>query len=441
MFDTNEHQAGVLSTTSGKIDRFISVARGDDAIGITTRESLSMLRGQISTFGIVLYSANKKHLYFGLPEKEELIGFVHHLFESLGREPVLNKQGRFSQLEKTKKPKLVFDSFTILDGTRNQQTGESTPALLVNLDFTPQQMPPCVMYIQANTTILPEKSVIDVLMQLTDKKYPWMFFPEDRSTDITAYNLIMTSKGLQSRPFRFKPLRLKTIEENYTNTPTDEQPVSTLELIKNLFSKFDPRIGKVVLLHGVPGTGKSHLIKSLITEWYKGKDSYTTHIIGKPSIFFQSMDAYTAATQMFKRCMFVFEDGASLLDEQKRLGIDSFSSLLNITDGIVSSGRKDIFIFTFNNPISSIDTAFLRPGRLFTSIPFNDLTIEEATNWITTNLKSTNEKIINESLERSYSQITKRYNLASLYSCLWGANDLNISNLQKSATIGFEKKK
>jgi hypothetical protein len=75
-----------------------------------------------------------------------------------------------------------------------------------------------------------------------------------------------------------------------------------------------------------------------------------------------------------ERIMFVFEDCGKLLSMESSMESPQIESLLlNISDGLIGSGREDIFLFTFNFEIGKIPDAIRRPGRMLGEIEFEAL--------------------------------------------------------------------
>jgi len=56
--------------------------------------------------------------------------------------------------------------------------------------------------------------------------------------------------------------------------------------------------------------------------------------------------------------------------------------LLNMTDGILTEGRQDIFLLTFNEKFDGLDPAVIRPGRCLAKIEFPKLSQEQANTWL-----------------------------------------------------------
>lgn len=129
----------------------------------------------------------------------------------------------------------------------------------------------------------------------------------------------------------------------------------------------------LVLLHGKPGTGKTSYLRYLIRE-IKNKEIIfvTTDValqIGKPS-FLNFMLTHPNS-------ILVIEDAELILKNREEGGINEMiSSLLNLSDGLLSDCLHLQIICTFNTEIKNIDKALLREGRLICRYEFGVLDLE-----------------------------------------------------------------
>ena len=73
------------------------------------------------------------------------------------------------------------------------------------------------------------------------------------------------------------------------------------------------------------------------------------------------------------------EDAEKALQSREIENNDIISTLLNLTDGIMSDILGMQAIATFNCSMDRIDAALLRPGRLIEAVEFKKFTPEEAT--------------------------------------------------------------
>lgn len=128
---------------------------------------------------------------------------------------------------------------------------------------------------------------------------------------------------------------------------------------------------ELVLLYGEAGTGKSSLIKHLISE------------ISKPFILFDYKMLNGIDNSMMieflsnnKNAIFVLEDCENMLMSREK-GNDMMSTLLNLTDGIFGEYFGIKFICTFNSDINKIDKALLRKGRMSLMYEFKKLSLDK----------------------------------------------------------------
>jgi hypothetical protein len=78
-----------------------------------------------------------------------------------------------------------------------------------------------------------------------------------------------------------------------------------------------------------------------------------------------------------KGAIFILEDCEKALTDRRVFDSGSVGTILNITDGIVAESLNCKFICTFNCPLSEIDMALLRKGRLSLIYEFKKLSIEK----------------------------------------------------------------
>lgn len=136
----------------------------------------------------------------------------------------------------------------------------------------------------------------------------------------------------------------------------------------------------IVLLHGVPGSGKTNYIKWLTSQIPSKK------FIFVPTTMISSLTdpGFLSILIENKNSVLVLEDCENYIAERTLddRNTDIVSSILNLADGILSDVMECQFICTFNSDISKIDTALLRKGRLIAEYKFHELSVEKSNQYL-----------------------------------------------------------
>lgn len=167
------------------------------------------------------------------------------------------------------------------------------------------------------------------------------------------------------------------------------------------------------LMYGKPGTGKTTLIKKLIS------NSKTKFFLLDASLLgnITSANFVDFLLEECENSVFILEDCEKLLLDRNTQYNPWIGTILNLTDGMLGEGLNIKFICTFNAPINSIDPALLRKGRLKVSYEFKPLDSKRVENL---------GKEIHKDIHGSQT-------LADIY----GTDYTNSSSLNKTNKIGF----
>ncbi|MHA4810435.1 AAA family ATPase [Flavitalea flava] len=129
----------------------------------------------------------------------------------------------------------------------------------------------------------------------------------------------------------------------------------------------------IVLLHGLPGAGKTTYLRYLI-----GK-------IKKRVLFLSPSVAGNLMNPDFIELLIdnpdtvlIIEDAENIIMDRKHNAGSAVSNLLNISDGLLADFLNVQLVCTFNSSLTLIDSALLRKGRLIAKYEFGKLGVLKA---------------------------------------------------------------
>ena len=170
--------------------------------------------------------------------------------------------------------------------------------------------------------------------------------------------------------------------------------------------KAESPCGRLIIMAGEPGTGKTYLVRSLLADIPKAAfvvvPSHMVKELGSPAL----LPALAGARHggMDGPMALIIEDADKVLVNREAGDMSAISSLLNLGDGILGSVLDVRIIATTNAKVLEMDAATRRKGRLCAYVDVGPVDPEQA------------ETIVQRLVPGSTKRPAKRVTLAEVYS-------------------------
>lgn len=223
--------------------------------------------------------------------------------------------------------------------------------------------------------ILTDPDAYQILLELVKKHIRSPY--EERPGHI--YMLASTPTGL--KPFSLGVASVPIEKCNYAEEVNDD-----FDYVIRSIQGGDP-FGRLVLLEGPPGSGKTYLIRHIIHELPRALFVYApTSIVGEldsphlvPTLL-SLRDETCGGAGEIDQIVLVVEDADELIESRTELNRGQLSTLLNLTSGILGDLTNMFVIASYNNVAQgSLDTAIVRRGRMLKHIKVSDISHWRAT--------------------------------------------------------------
>lgn len=257
----------------------------------------------------------------------------------------------------------------------------------------------------------------EVIKEILEFIKPHLYIPKVRQRGY-VYSIVQSMRGLDFHAVGYGSVPL--VRSNYSKKVLEDYDY----IVNDLNS--DSPSGRISILEGLPGTGKTHIVRALLGDI---KNSLVVLVnpdmvkeLAGPNLLPLLLRQQSISN---KSITLILEDADKCLVARKDSNDTSIiQSLLNLSDGILGSLLDIRVVATTNAKTFTIDPAILRPGRLSKRIAVGSLTKKEAQNTFKNILPSFKG-----------SPITKASTLAEIYSLAREKGWLPKSKKEKSSKV------
>lgn len=154
----------------------------------------------------------------------------------------------------------------------------------------------------------------------------------------------------------------RTIGSELIRTNYAKHVIEKYDLLKSELSSSTPA-GRLAIVNGEPGTGKTWLLRGLIQEIVGPRFVYCS-----PDLFSKLSDPDTISALGNGHTILIVEDGDEVIRDRKGGNIKALQAVLNLSDGLLGAALDIRVLITTNLNESELDSAVSRQQRLITHI-------------------------------------------------------------------------
>lgn len=206
--------------------------------------------------------------------------------------------------------------------------------------------------------------------KLFEPIYNHLSFLEKYKIDDSGRNFVSVLIKNGFGEYDFEPLDIKVPKMK----PELNYGKGFKEVYKKIIHKLQNNSKGLYMFHGDPGTGKSSFIRHLTTVVKKEFIFIPTTFIER---FISDPDIFSILIRK-KGCVLILEDAEKVLISREKEDNPFISTLLNISDGILSDILEASVVLTYNCDETQIDKALKRKGRTMVDYRFGKLNTEDA---------------------------------------------------------------